>query len=150
MEIKCVKKEKVEYPKINEISNTRVKYAIPDKWLKLGITSFLFNVLMQEKVFAITPLEILPNDMVTAGSLPYYNPIYSYVRNGCNIVSVISVLAFLISSIMIIVKKSKAKKQGENAKVSKKIKIVFIISIILLILSRIGYVVANYYYLGGI
>lgn len=145
MEIKCVKKEKVEYPKINEISNTRVKYAIPDKWLKLGITSFLFNVLMQEKVFAIG--EIASNEIAIAGSVAY-NPIYSYVRNGCNIVSLISVLAFLISSIMLIVKKSKAKKQGENAKVSKKIKIVFIISIILLILSRIGYIIANYYYLG--
>lgn len=144
MEIKCVKKEKVEYPKINEISNTRVKYAIPDKWLKLGITSFLFNILMQEKVFATNRIGISPDDIVIGGYVAYVNPIYSYVRNGCNIVSLISVLAFLISSIMIIVKKSKAKKQGENAKVSKKIKIVFIISIILLILSRIGYAIANY------
>lgn len=96
---------------------------------------------MQEKVFAIG--EIASNEIAIAGSVAY-NPIYSYVRNGCNIVSLISVLAFLISSIMLIVKKSKAKKQGENAKVSKKIKIVFIISIILLILSRIGYAIANY------
>lgn len=145
MEIKCVKKEKVEYPKINEISNTRVKCAIPDKWLKLGITSFLFNVLMQEKVFATNLIEISLDDIALAGGVSYYyNPIYSYARGGCNIVSLISVLAIIISSIMIIVKKSKAKKQGGNAKVSKKIKIVFIISIILLILSRIGYAIANY------
>lgn len=152
MEIKCVKKEKVKYPKINEISNTRVKYAIPDKWLKLGITSFLFNVLMQEKVFATNLIEISPDDIILAGGYanPDYNPIYSHARGVCNIVSLVSVLAIIISSIMIIVKKAKAKKQGENAKVSKKIKIVFIISIILLILSRIGYVVANYYYLGDV
>lgn len=145
MEIKKVEKQiKVEYPKINEISNTRVKHAIPDKWLKLGITSFLFNVLMQGKAFAITPSEISPDMMVTAGVLPYYNPIYSYVRGGCNIVSLISALTFLISAIMIIIKKLKAKKQGENIKVSKKIKIVCIISIILLILSKIGYLIVNY------
>ena len=145
MEIKCVKKEKVEYPKINEISNTRVKYAIPDKWLKLGITSFLFNVLMQEKVFATNLIEISPDDTLAGGyTNPDYNPIYSHARGVCNIVSLVTVLAIIISSIMIIVKKAKAKKQGKNAKVSKKIKIVFIISIILLILSRIGYVIANY------
>lgn len=145
MEIKKVEKQiKVEYPKINEISNTRVKYAIPDKWLKLGITSFVFNVLMQGKAFAITPSELSPDMMVTAGGLPYYNPIYSYVKGGCNIVSLLLALTFLISAIMIIIKKSKAKKQGENIKVSKKIKMVFIISTILLILSRIGFLIVDY------
>lgn len=143
MEIKCVKKEKMGYPKINEISNTRVKHAIPDKWLKLGITSFLFNVLMQGKAFAINPSEI-SSDEPTAGVLRYYNPIYSYARGGCNIVSLISALTFLISVIMIIIKKLKAKKQGEDIKVSKKIKIVCIISIILLILSKIGYLIISY------
>lgn len=145
MEIKCVKKEKIGYPKINEISNTRVKHAIPDKWLKLGITSFLFNVLMQGKAFAINPSEIISSEPeLTAGVLRYYNPIYSYARGGCNIVSLISALTFLISVIMIIIKKLKAKKQGEDIKVSKKIKIVCIISIILLILSKIGYLIISY------
>lgn len=144
MEIKCVKKDKIEYPKINEISNKKLKTCIPNKWIKLGVTSFLFNVLMQSKAFAITPSEISPDVIVTAGIVSYYNPIYNYVRGGCNIISLISVLTFLISAIMIIIKKSKAKKQDENIKVSKKIKIVLIISIILLILSRIGYLIVNY------
>ena len=144
MEIKCVKKDKIEYPKINEISNKKLKTCIPNKWIKLGVTSFLFNVLMQSKAFAITPSGISPDVMVTAGVVSCYNPIYNYVRGGCNIISLISVLTFLISAIMIIIKKSKAKKQDENIKVSKKIKIVLIISIILLILSRIGYLIVNY------
>lgn len=121
------------------MSNKRIKYSIPDKWLKLGVTSFLLNVLMQSKAFAIADIS-----EVTAGVLPYYNPIYNYVKGGCNIITLVSALTFLISTIMIIIKKLKEKKQGENIKVSKKIKIVCIISIILLILSRIGYLIVNY------
>jgi len=144
MEIKCVKKEKIEYPKINEISNKKLKACIPNKWIKLGVTSFLFNIVMQSKAFALASSEILPDRLETAGVLPYYNPIYNYVKSGCNIISFLSALTCIISAIMIIIKESKAKKQGENRKVSKKIKIVFIISSILLILSRIGYLIVNY------
>lgn len=145
MEIKKVEKQiKLEYPKINEMSNKRIKYSIPDKWLKLGVTSFLLNVLMQSKAFAIADIISDDNIMVTAGVLPYYDPIYNYIKGGCNIITLISALAFIISSIMMIIKKLKAKKQGENTKVSKKLKIVFIIATILLILSRIGFLIADY------
>lgn len=143
MEIKKVEKQiKVEYPKINEISNKKIKCSIPNKWLKLGVTAFLFDALMRNETFAVTPSKITP-DIVTAGVITY-NPIYNYVRSGCNIVSLISASTFLISSIMIIYTKLKAKKQDKKIKVSKKVKIIFIISIILFILSKIGLLIINH------
>lgn len=145
MEIKSVEQQKIiEYPRINEISNIKVKHSIPDKWLKFGITSFLFNILMKSNVFAINISEISPDDMITAGVLPYYNPIYTYIKAGCNIVSFISALSFIISVVMIIYKKIKLKKQNTEFKISKKIKIVLILSIILFVLSRIGIIIVNY------
>lgn len=145
MEIKCVKKEKIEYPKINEIGNKKIKHSIPDKWLKLGVTSFLFNVLMQSKAFAtFNTNEIFADVAGIQGAELHYDPIYNYIKCGCNITTLISALAVIISLIMTIIRKLKAKKQGENTKVSKKIKLVFIISVILLILSRIGFLIADY------
>lgn len=140
MEIKSVKENKIEYPKINEMSDKKVKKSIPNKWLKLGITSFIFDILIQTKVFA-TSSDRLP--IVTAGVQVYHNPIYDFVKDSCNVVTIVSLLAFLISGISIIVKKVIAKKQGGNQKIGKKIKIVFITSIILLILSRIGILIAE-------
>lgn len=145
MEIKSVKEEKIEYPKINEISNKKLKTCIPNKCMKLGVTSFLFDVLMRSKAFAISQYEVLPGEMVVAGGeISYYNPIYMYVSAGCNIASIISVLMFLISVIRIIYIKLKAKKQDNKTKVSKIGKIICIISIIVFILSRIGVMIANY------
>ena len=77
MEIKSVEQQKmIEYPRISEISNIRVKHSIPDKRLKFGIISFLFNILMKSNAFAINISEISLDDMVTAGVLPYHNLIY--------------------------------------------------------------------------
>lgn len=141
MEIKCVQREKNEYPKINEISNIKIKQDIPNKWKKLGITSFIFGVLTKQRVLAVTPSDI-PSDTVIAGGMSYYNPIHDYVKCGCNIVSLISTLTFVISVIMVLYKN--LKKQEPKIKVSSKIKIVFILSIILLVLSRIGILIVNH------
>ena len=138
MEIKCAQKEKIEYPKINEISNIKVKYAIPDKWIKLGITSFVLELFMREKVFAVTPSDISTDAVIAGGVSYYYNPTYDYVISGCNMVALISALTFVVSAIMIVYKKIKKREQ------KIKLKIVFIISIILLVLSRVGVLIANY------
>ena len=138
---KCVKKRKIEYPKINEMSNKKLKTCIPTKWIKLGVTSCLFNILIQNKVFAVVPLDDISVVDVTPGLLPYNNPIYYSVKSGCNVVSLISALTFIMSIVMIISKKSKSEKQE---RVSKKIKIISIISIILFILSKLGIIIVNY------
>ena len=143
MEIKSVEQQKrIEYPRINEISNIKVKHSIPDKWLKFGITSFLFNILMKSNTFATNISEIDPE--ITAGELPYYNPVYNSIKAGCNIVSFISALTFIISVVLVMYKKIKFKKQDNKFKISKKLKIVLILSIILFILSRIGIIIVDY------
>jgi len=142
MEIKSIKEGEIEYPKLNEISEEKIKTFIPDKWLKLGITSFWFNVLMKSMVYATTNNET--DIIVVQNPGLYYNPVYIYIKNGCEIISWVSALTFIISVIIIIYKKIKAKKQEKNIKISKKIKITLIISIILFVLSKIGFLIVNY------
>lgn len=141
MEIKSIKKREIEYPKLNEISGEKIKLFIPERWIKLGIKSFLFNALMNSKSFAAV---ITPSIAPEAGVQVYYNPIYNNVKGGCDIISLISVVTFIISAIVITYKKIKAKKQDKKNKISKKIKIILIISIILFALSRIGILIVNY------
>ena len=147
MEIKCVKKKKMAYPKINEITDKRIEDSIPDRWLKFGITSFLLNILMQSKVLAFSP-EM--EEIVDAGDVSTYHRSFYQLRGIINIISIVTVLTFLISLIIIIIKKLKAKKQDKVIKANEIIKIVFIISAILFILSRIVYLIVNLTYGRGI
>ncbi len=146
MEIKCVKKEKMAYPKINEITDKRIKDSIPDKWLKFGTTSFLLNILMQSKVLAVSPDDvIMPIAGETAGIVSEYYMIYRCIKG----ISLLSTLTLLVSGIIIIIKRSKARKQGKNIKVSKEINTVFLLSVIVLILSGIGYLITKYFEYSG-
>ena len=71
MEIKCIKKEKVvEYPKMNEVNNNKLKRCIPNKWMKLGITSFIFEVVLKNKAFATTFGQEISGDVVAVDSFP--------------------------------------------------------------------------------
>ena len=131
MEIKEVEKEQVGYPKINEISNTKLKKAIPNKWMKIGITSFLFNVLMKNKTFALQ----------IAGGYPvsrpiYIKPVYTEERKICGISIIISAIVFFITLIKILRKKLTI--EWSKAVVSKDLKVSFILSIILFIISGMG------------
>lgn len=140
MEIKCVKKEKIEYPKMNEISNKKIEGSIPNKWLKFGITSCLLNILLKTKAFAMIDIDemIAIDEIVVDGATPRALPWYV---TGFKIVSLILALTFVISAIIIIIKKIKAKKQGINIKINKKIKVLLIVSAILLFLMGVGYLI---------
>ena len=146
MEIKCVKKEKTAYPKINEITDKRIEDSIPDRWLKFGITSFLLNILMQSKVLAVSLDDvIMPIEGESAGIVSKYYTIYRYIKG----ISLLPTLTLLVSGIIIIIKRSKARKQGKNIKVSKEINTVFLLSVIVLILSGIGYLITKYFEYSG-
>lgn len=143
MEIKGVKSNlKVEYPNINEISKKTLKKAIPSKWIKIGLTAFVLNVIAKQNVFAISDLIIDPAPL--AGSIEvkppiYVEPIYVEIINKAfPIVGGVSLIVFLISLIMIIKAKRKMKKENKNEKIKKRYKVIFIISIVLLLASIIA------------
>lgn len=147
MEIKPIKKiERKEYPNLNEINQNKLKYRIPKRWLNFGITTFLFDIVIKSKVFAITPNEIIVDDIqvATGGIVAEYQPIYNLARVGCSIVSIISAIALFISFVNILHIKAKAKTENKKMDINKKTKIICIISIVLLSLSIIGRLIINY------
>ena len=145
MEIKGVKNElKAEYPNINEISKKTLKKSIPNKWAKIGLTSWMLGIILKGQVLAKT-LEI--SDMplagvapvVTPGGAPYKTPVYvKLINTAFPIVGGVSLVVFLISLIKIIKAKIKMKKENKKEKMEKRDKVVLIISIVLLLVSIIS------------
>lgn len=146
MEIKSVRKEKIDYPKMNEINNKKLKTCIPNKWAKLGITPLIFGIIMKNKVLATTFNEILETS--TAGILPVEGqvlagdvaivdaiPITTYINRG---ITLGTVLIFIISLIGLIITKIKINKDSENRKI-KKLKNIFKILLIMSIVIFIGW-----------
>ncbi len=138
MEIKSIEKiENKEYPKINEISNKRLKSSIPQKWSRLGISIFIFNLIIKNKVFASINVNSLSDMDVTDGIAEVYNPTPTIVRFTSNMSFIISVISLMV----MIIQKIKIKKQKEERKVSKILKVCFWISTIIFIISRIYMIV---------
>lgn len=142
MEIKSIEKHiEVNYPKQNEISNKKLKKSIPKKWSKLGITSFVFSLLLKEQAYAVST-----NNVEIMGFLPTNSPApvpqLHYMQIICTPLSIIFGIAVLINLILIIRFKLKAKKENKKIKLPKKLKISLIISIIVLIMSLIGLLIA--------
>ena len=96
MEIKCVKKEKIEYPKINEISNKKLKTCIPNKWIKLGVTTLIFEIIIKNKVFATTlnpnDIQVLGGDVAVIEAIPATTYINTGITLGTIILFIISLL----------------------------------------------------------
>ena len=135
MEIRSAKKREVSYPKMREVSVEKVKKAIPNKWLKLGITSVLFNVLIQSKVLAVgNPNVEIQNNYIGGAVSPQLK--VNWLAFGCNVVSVMSLLFAIISAVIILCKKIKSKKDN-TVKVSKIWKVIFVVSILLFVLLRL-------------
>ena len=154
MEIKAVDKEKIEYPKMNEISNKKLKNCIPNKWTKLGITPLIFGIIMKNKVFATSFDEILNTS--TAGVLPFEEQVLAgdiaVLAGGIAVIDPIpiiyrhitlgTIIMFVISLIGLLITRSKINKEGENGKIRKlkKIfKILLIIAIAIFVISSIIY-----------
>ena len=130
MEIRNVTETpKKEYPKMNQITEKKLRDTIPNKWLKVGLSSLMIAMLMKNNVLATNdPMMYIAGGMTVIVEPPLYVQI-------CPAVQVVSIIVFIISSIAILKTKSKAKKQNETKKVKKWIKAIFIISILLFILS---------------
>lgn len=139
MEIKCVKKEKIEYPKINEISNKKLKTYIPNKWIKLGVTSLIFEFIIKNKVFATTlvpdEIQVLAGDVAVIEAIPATTYINTGITLGTIILFIINFLGFLLTKI----KLNKGNEKQKIKKLMNVFKILTIISVIVFIIWRIIY-----------
>lgn len=133
MEIRNVTETpKKEYPKMNQITEKKLRDTIPNKWLKVGLSSLMIAILMKNNAFATSSLPDYTMELAGETQLIVDTPLYVQI---CPAVQVVSIIVFIISGIAILKTKSKAKKQNETKKVKKWIKAIFIISILLFILS---------------
>ena len=140
MEIRNVVNEvKNEYPKLEKLSKKRLSNSLPNKWLKIGLSSLGIAIIFKNNVFA---LDI--NTIDIAGEFPAPIPAPIRICNvTCPIVQIVSVVIFIVTGLSILLTKIKAKKQSEPKKVKKWIKILFIISIIVFIISVLTRFIIN-------
>lgn len=140
MEIKCVKKEKIEYPKINEISNKKLKTCIPNKWIKLGVTSLIFEFIIKNKVFATTlnpnDIQVLGGDVAVIEAIPATTYINTGITLGTIILFIISLLGLLLTKI----KLNKGKEEQKTKKLKNVFKILSITSALVFIIWQIIYI----------
>ena len=148
MEIRSIVNEvKNEYPKLEQVSKKHLSNSIPNKWVKVGLSSLGIAMIMKNYVFAFTGNNTI--DMLDIGggatvTIPAPIRICDVV---CPIVQIVSVAVFIITGLSILIIKIKSKKQNETKKVKKWIKVIFIISIILFILSILArFFINNMYY----
>lgn len=140
MEIRNVTEtQKKEYPKMNQITEKKLRHTIPNKWLKVGLSSLMIAMLMKNNVLATSSVPDYTMELAGETQLIVDPPLLivdsPLIVQICPAVQVVSFIVFIISSIAILKTKSKAKKQKESKKVKKWIKVIFIISILLFILS---------------
>lgn len=141
MEIKKIDNEVInEYPKMNQFNKNDLKRYVPAKWTKMGISSFIFGILMKAtKINAININEITIDGgapMVTAGVLPI-DPVYQSLNLGSEILKGLSTILLIISIILTIIKKHKNRKEKPTKLTNKKIKILYIITGISILISII-------------
>ena len=149
MEIrKVVNEVKNEYPKMEQVKKKRLQSSIPNKWIKLCLSSLGIPIVMRNNISLASDIDIagdvaVPVDI--AGDIQMAIPLHVQVCNTtCSIVQIISIVTFIITGLSILITKIKSKKQNETKKVKKWIKVIFIISIILFILSILaGFFINN-------
>lgn len=140
MEIKeVIDNNKKMYPTINQIDNKKLKENIPNKWLKLGMSTSIFALLIKKRSLATSIDDIQPlagDIMVTAGvqAKPVLN----------TTLPVISIFMIILSVILGIRIKSKRNKGINESKIVKVLRLIFIILTILVLIQTIIYL--NDYY----
>ena len=142
MEIRNVVNEvKNEYPKMNQITKKHLKDTIPNKWLKVGLSSLVIAMLMKNDVLAtansVNPSNFTAIEIAGGAPVPLETPLYIYIHQ---ISLIASIVVFIITGLTILITKIKAKKQNQNRKVKKWIMVIFIISIIVFILNFLVYI----------
>lgn len=129
MEIKSVEKEKAQYPKSHEINNKQIKRCIPIKWLKLGITTAIFEIIMKSKVNAVDMIATI--DTTISGDEKVIHSVYSPVAG---ITRMAAIVMFVISIIGLILSKIK---KSKNTKLKKIFEVLLILSIVVFIIIPI-------------
>ncbi len=146
MEIRNIVDEvKNDYPKMEQINEKHLSNSIPNKWLKIGLSSLGIAMITKNNALATT---ISPDiiDMPLAGDMPAYiaTPLPVQIFNvACPIVQIASAIVFIITGLSILITKIKTKKQNEPKKVKRWVNILFIISIIVFILSILTKYIIN-------
>lgn len=146
MEIRNIVDEvKNDYPKMEQINKKHLSNSIPNKWLKIGLSSLGIAMITKNNALATT---ISPDiiDMPLAGDMPAYiaTPLPVQIFNvACPIVQIASAIVFIITGLSILITKIKTKKQNEHKIVKRWVNILFIISIIVFILSILTKYIIN-------
>ena len=137
MELRSINEEKeVNIPQKGEVNASKLKKMIPTKWIKLGLSGFVFSLIMCNKSKAISLIDVQP---VTSGTIARYNPILEMTEKAQNIAGWTSLIIGIITLILFIIRNKKKKTIGEEiiAKRNKRIKTLFIIFIALLMITWI-------------
>ena len=147
MEIRNVVNEvKNDYPKMEQVSKKKLTKSVPNKWMKMGISSFVMSILMKSKSFALSPSDIpTANPAVSGGEV---TPVHVRICEiACPAVQISSIIMFIITGLIILLTKIKTKNEFKFKDVKKWIRIVFIASIIAFILSMlINFIINGVYY----
>ena len=145
MEIRKVENVEPNYPEIKNMSKSKIKNAIPNKWAKLGISTFLISLIMQKQTvdtsmaLALTP-GIMPNPVPKEVIL--CNQISEYVL----LVTVISFIVSVLNIMILIFNRFKKKEEDDNEKLIKSnkiVKIILIISSTIFVLSIIAQIILD-------
>lgn len=145
MEIKSAEEEKDQYPKSHEINNKQIKRCIPIKWLKLGITTAIFEIIMKSKVNAIESMNrvIVPKEFFTSGDVKAVAMQFM----GCDIpiivmvmTNMVAIVMFIINTIVLIVTKNE---QSKITKLRGRFESSLVSSIVIFIIFPILSIVTN-------
>ena len=160
MEIRNVVNDvKNDYPKMEQLSKEHLKSTIPNKWLKVGLSSFVITMMMKNKVLASSlssgiddvmnvagfmPVSVagdMPVEVV--GTQPQRTFLYVLCNDICSYIMIFSFVIFIVTGLNMLIRKFRAKKNNETKKTKKWIKVLFVISFILFIVSLLIGIFAN-------
>ena len=160
MEIRNVVNDvKNDYPKMEQLSKEHLKSTIPNKWLKVGLSSSVITMIMRNKVLASSlssgiddvmnvagfmPVSVagdMPVEVV--GTQPQRTFLYVLCNDICSYIMIFSFVIFIVTGLNMLIRKFRAKKNNETKKTKKWIKVLFVISFILFIVSLLIGIFAN-------
>ena len=148
MEIKNVENyEKNNYPKLNELNKSKIKKSIPNRWAKIGISSFVFSFIM--KTFSFADIDVTAgltseNVVTSTSSGLAENIVTSFLQDSLPlIIRILSIIIFVVTGVNLLSYKIKAKKSQESVTESQAtigqpktvVQILFKISILAFVIS---------------
>ena len=148
MEIRNVNNEIInEYPKMTEFNKKDLKKYIPQKWAKIGVSSFVFEILMRAtKSKAINANKLSIDGGLQVQGVLQFDPMYELLNNVAGIFKGVSIILLIISIILTTIKKHKNRNEKTTELTNKKMKIFYIITGIFILIT-IGLIIVLKYLL---